>query len=82
MSATVADQRPALSSSFSQSRVQRKARNGVHRDHDDDWKRPGLVDDYHYGQKLELSAAQFYRLAEIVRSEGFSLITGLWMPSI
>lgn len=28
----------------------------VHRDHDDDWRRIGLVDDY--GQKIELSVEQ------------------------
>lgn len=33
----------------------------VHRDHDDDWNRIGLVDDY--GQKIELSLAQLYRQA-------------------
>lgn len=49
-----------------------------HRDHDDNWKRIGLVDDY--GQKIELSLAQLYRLAEIVRSDEFPLITGLRMP--
>lgn len=47
----------------------------VHRDHDDDWKRIGLVDDY--GQKIELSLAQLYRLAEIVQPDDFPLITGL-----
>jgi len=31
----------------------------VHRDHDDYWKRIGLVDDY--GQKIELSLAQLHR---------------------
>jgi hypothetical protein len=50
----------------------------VHRDHDDDWKRIGLVDDY--GQKIELSLAQLYRLAEIVQSDEFPLITGLRLP--
>jgi hypothetical protein len=50
----------------------------VHRDHDDDWKRIGLVDDY--GQQIELSLAQLHRLAEIVKSDEFPLITGLRMP--
>jgi hypothetical protein len=50
----------------------------VHRDHDDDWKRIGLVDDY--GQKMEPSLAQLYRLAEIAQSDKFPLITGLRMP--
>jgi hypothetical protein len=50
----------------------------VHRDHDDDWKRIGLVDDY--GQKIELSLAQLHRLAQIVQSDEFPLITGLRLP--
>lgn len=50
----------------------------IHRDHDDDWKRIGLVDDY--GQKIELSLAQLHRLAEVVLSEEFPLITGLRLP--
>jgi hypothetical protein len=45
----------------------------VHQDHDDDWKRIGLIDDY--GQKIELSLVQLNRLAEIVKSDEFPLIT-------
>ena len=50
----------------------------IHRDHDNDWRRIGLVDDY--GQKIELSLVQLYRLAEIVKSDEFLLITGLRLP--
>jgi hypothetical protein len=52
----------------------------IHRDHDDAWKRIGLVDDY--GQKIELSLAQLYRLAEIMQSDEFPLITGLRLPPV
>jgi hypothetical protein len=51
----------------------------IHRDHDDDWRRIGLVDDY--GQKIELSLAPLHRLAENVQSDEFPLITGLRLPS-
>jgi hypothetical protein len=47
----------------------------VRRDTQDDWKRIGLVDDY--GQKIELSVDQLRRLAEVVLSDEFRLITGL-----
>ncbi len=50
----------------------------VHRDHDDDWRRVGLVDDY--GQKIELSVKQLFRLAQTVLSDEFPLITGLRRP--
>jgi hypothetical protein len=50
----------------------------IHRDHNDDWRRIGLVDDY--GQHIELSLAQLYRLAQTVLSQEFPLITGLPVP--
>ena len=47
----------------------------IRRDTDDDWKRIGLIDDY--GGKIELSVDQLRRLAAVVLSDDFSLITGL-----
>jgi hypothetical protein len=41
--------------------------------------RIGLVDDYR--QKIELSLAHLYRLAEVVLSAEFPLIIGLRMPT-
>jgi hypothetical protein len=47
----------------------------IRRDTQDDRKRIGLVDDY--GQMIELSVDQLGRLAEVVLSDEFRLITGL-----
>jgi hypothetical protein len=47
----------------------------VRRDTQGDWKRIGLVDDY--GQMIELSVDRLRRLAEVVLSDEFRLITGL-----
>ncbi len=48
----------------------------IHRDTDDAWKQIGLVDDY--GGKITLSAEQLRRLAAVVLSSEFALMTGLW----
>ncbi len=47
----------------------------IHRDTDEAWKQISLVDDY--GGKITLGGEQLRRLAAMVFSDEFTLITGL-----